>query len=80
MILADGLTETQAIKIESELMSVFCYRGYWWITNSEVAEALELQSDYLRGSKDYVASSLLGLLMKERKMKRADHRKRIAQV
>lgn len=40
------------------------------IRNSEAAWALGLQSDYLGGSKDYLSWSLLGLLMREGRMKR----------
>ena len=42
------------------------------VTNSDVSKALGLQSDYGGGSKDYLAWSLLGLLMREGKIKRND--------
>lgn len=50
------------------------------VTNSEVVRALGLQSDYLGGSKDYLAWSLLGILMREGKMTRAEKRRHKAQV
>jgi hypothetical protein len=40
------------------------------ILNSEIVKAYDLQSDYLGGSKDYLSWSLLGLLMRDRKIKR----------
>lgn len=40
------------------------------VRNSDVSKALGLQSDYKGGSKDYLAWTLLGLLMREGKMRR----------
>ena len=40
------------------------------ITNYEVAKCLGLQSDYGGGSKNYLSYSLLGILMREGKIKR----------
>lgn len=40
------------------------------VRNSDVSKALGLQSDYAGGSKDYLAWSLLGLLMREGRMNR----------
>lgn len=40
------------------------------VRNSDVSKALGLQSDYAGGSKDYLAWSLLGLLMREGRMRR----------
>ena len=40
------------------------------VRNSDVSKALGLQSDYAGGSKDYLAWSVLGLLMRDGKMKR----------
>lgn len=40
------------------------------VRNSDVSKALGLQSDYAGGSKDYLAWSILGLLMREGKMRR----------
>ena|SRR6185369_12384529 len=50
------------------------------VTNSEVTRALGLQSDYKGGSKDYLSWSLLGILMREGKMTRADKKRHGAQV
>ena len=46
------------------------------ITNSDASKALGLQSDYGGGSKDYLAWSLLGLLMKEGKIVRVKGQKK----
>jgi hypothetical protein len=40
------------------------------ITNADASKVLGLQSDYGGGSKDYLAYSILGLLMREGKMRR----------
>jgi hypothetical protein len=50
------------------------------VTNSDVAHSLGLQSDYLGGSKDYLSWSLLGLLMREGRLKRVDKKRHKAQV
>jgi hypothetical protein len=50
------------------------------VTNSDVVKALGLQSDYAGGSKDYLSWSLLGLLMREGKMKRVERKKHKALV
>ncbi len=50
------------------------------VTNSDVAHCLGLQSDYLSGSKDYLSWSLLGLLMRDGRMIRAEKKKHKAQV
>jgi hypothetical protein len=50
------------------------------VTNSEVTKTLGLQSDYLSGSKDYLAWSILGLLMREGKMVRVKEKRHKAQV
>lgn len=42
------------------------------VRNSDVSKALGLQSDYSGGSKDYLAWSVLGILMREGKMMRYD--------
>jgi len=42
------------------------------ITNSDASKALGLQSDYGGGSKDYLTWSILGLLMRDGKLKRDD--------
>jgi hypothetical protein len=50
------------------------------VTNSDVSHTLGLQSDYLGGSKDYLSWSLLGLLMREGRLKRVDKKRHKAQV
>lgn len=51
------------------------------IQNSQSARALGLQSDYLGGSKDYLSWSILGLLMREGRLKRVEgSRRHVAQV
>lgn len=40
------------------------------VRNADVSKALGLQSDYAGGSKDYLAWSILGLLMREGRMQR----------
>ena len=124
-VLADDLTEAQALKLEAELIAAFgtvaqggiltnsvMPRGVLskakkeivlpagavdkaqiglellksavlelaranpdGVTNSDVAKALGLQSDYMGGSKDYLSWSLLGLLMREGRMARGDSKK-----
>ncbi|TXG96967.1 MAG: GIY-YIG nuclease family protein [Rhodocyclaceae bacterium] len=127
-IVADNLTEQQALKIEAELISAFgirsqggmltnkvrpnpenikphvktnipdgCYEKAQMalellkssvmelakanpngITNSDAAKYLGLQSDYGGGSKDYLSYSVIGLLMKEGRIKRTSNRKHVA--
>jgi hypothetical protein len=48
------------------------------ITNSDAAKYLGLQSDYGGGSKDYLSYSVIGLLMKEGRIKRTSNRKHVA--
>ena len=50
------------------------------VTNSDVAHSLGLQSDYLGGSKDYLSWSVLGILMREGRLKRVDKKRHKAQV
>ncbi len=130
-VLADGLSEIQALKLEAELISAFgtedtggfltnsvlptgkqskprkdlivpfglrekaqlglqllkeatlelakANRG--GIQNSDAVKALNLQSDYKGGSKDYLTWSVIGILMREGRLKRLDgSRKHVAQV
>jgi hypothetical protein len=48
------------------------------ISNSDAAKYLGLQSDYGGSAKNYLSYSLLGLLMKEGRLMRAEHRRHIA--
>ena len=50
------------------------------VTNYEVAKCLGLQSDYGGGSKNYLSYSILGILMREGKVKRLQSKKHIAAV
>lgn len=127
-IVADNLTEHQALKIEAELIAAFgiraqgglltnrvkpnpeniakhiklnipdgCYEKAQMalellksavmelakansngISNSDAAKYLGLQSDYGGGSKDYLSYSIIGLLMKEGRLKRTAARKHLA--
>ncbi|GGC09382.1 hypothetical protein GCM10007205_18150 [Oxalicibacterium flavum] len=129
-VLADDLTEHQALKLESELISAFgteatggsltnsvvpagsskkirkglvvpsgvvekaqiglellkssilelAQANSDGILNSDASKVLGLQSDYLGGSKDYLAWSVLGILMREGKMVRVEPRKHKATV
>jgi hypothetical protein len=129
-MLADELTEAQALKLEAELISAFGIEDFGGlltnavvpsgiihrerpgivipsgvvekaqigvellkaavlelaqanvrgITNADASRTLGLQSDYAGGSKDYLAWSLLGLLMREGKMQRVENRRHIAMV
>ena len=124
-VLADDLTEAQALKLEAELISSFgteesggfltntvvpsglalgngksvtipegivekaqvglellkaavielAQANPEGITNSEASKVLGLQSDYAGGSKDYLAWSILGLLMREGKMVRVEKKR-----
>ncbi len=127
-VMADNLTEEQALKLEAELISAFgirkhgglltnrvrpnpntiskrikinvpegCYEKAQMglelvkaavmelakanpegIKNSDAAKYLGLQSDYGGGSKDYLSYSILGVLMKEGRIKRNDKKKHVA--
>jgi hypothetical protein len=50
------------------------------ITNSDAASLLGLRSDYNGGSKDYLSYSVIGILMREGKLKRADSKRHVATV
>ena len=50
------------------------------VTNYDVAKCLGLQSDYGGGSKNYLSYSILGILMRDGKVKRLDNRKHVAAV
>lgn len=41
------------------------------ITNAEIADALDIRSDYAGGQKDYLPWSILGLLLNEGKIQRS---------
>lgn len=50
------------------------------IQNSDAAKYLGLQSDYGGGSKDYLSYSILGILMKEGRIERADGKRHVAKT
>jgi len=50
------------------------------VTNYEVAKCLGLQSDYGGGSKNYLSYSVLGILMREGKIKRLENKKHVAAI
>jgi hypothetical protein len=50
------------------------------VTNSEIVRSLGLQSDYKGGSKDYLSWSILGILMREGKLKRVENKRHKAVV
>ncbi len=50
------------------------------VTNYDIAKCLGLQSDYGGGSKNYLSYSILGILMREGKVKRLANKKHIAAV
>jgi hypothetical protein len=50
------------------------------VTNYDLAKCLGLQSDYGGGSKNYLSYSVLGILMREGKVKRLQNKKHIAVV
>jgi uncharacterized protein len=50
------------------------------VTNYDIAKCLGLQSDYGGGSKNYLSYSLLGILMREGKVKRLQSKKHVAAV
>lgn len=41
------------------------------ITNAQLADALDIRSDYAGGQKDYLSWSILGLLLNEGKIQRS---------
>ncbi len=50
------------------------------VTNYDVAKCLGLQSDYGGGSKNYLSYSVLGILMREGKVKRLPNKNHVAAV
>lgn len=129
-VLADDLTEAQALKLEAELIAAFgtqstggmltnsvipsgnapiarsgvsvpagavekaqvaldllkdavlelAQSNPGGVTNSDVSKCLGLQSDYAGGSKDYLAWSILGLLMREGKVVRGERKRHLTMV
>jgi uncharacterized protein len=50
------------------------------VSNSDLVKCLGLNSDYGGGVKDYLSYSVLGILMREGKVKRVDGKRHIALV
>jgi hypothetical protein len=50
------------------------------IRNSDAADLLGLRSDYGGGSKDYLSFSILGMLLREGKLRRDSSKRHVAQV
>ena len=49
------------------------------LTNSEIADLLDLRSDYLGGQKDYLPWSVLGLLLNDKEIRRSGRRYLLAE-
>jgi hypothetical protein len=82
LIVPSGIVEKSQIALHmlKEAVLELAIANTEGVTNSDVSHALGLQSDYLGGSKDYLSWSLLGLLMREGRLKRVDKRRHKAQV
>ena len=83
LIIPSGVTEKAQLGLEmlKDAVLELAFANPKGIQNSDAVKALGLQSDYLGGSKDYLTWSLLGLLMREGRMRRVDgSRKHIATV
>jgi hypothetical protein len=72
-----GVVEKAQIGLELLKTAVleFAQANPTGVMNADVSKSLGLQSDYAGGSKDYLAWSILGLLMREGKVIRGDERK-----
>jgi uncharacterized protein len=82
VIVPDGVVEKSQIALEHLKSAVFetTRANKDGITNYEVAKSLGLQSDYGGGSKNYLSYSVLGILMREGKIKRLPNKKHVAAV
>jgi hypothetical protein len=82
LIVPSGIVEKSQIALHmlKEAVLELAISNSEGVTNSDVSHALGLQSDYLGGSKDYLSWSLLGLLMREGRLKRVDKKRHKAQV
>ena len=72
VVVPDGVVEKSQIALEHLKSAVFeiAQANKEGVTNYEVAKCLGLQSDYGGGSKNYLSYSLLGILMRDGKIKR----------
>lgn len=77
LIVPSGAVEKAQIGLELLKSSVFelALANSDGILNSDASKALGLQSDYLGGSKDYLTWSLLGMLMREGRLRRVERRR-----
>ncbi len=82
MIVPSGVVEKAQIALDHLKSAVFetTKANKDGVTNYEVAKSLGLQSDYGGGSKNYLSYSVLGILMREGKIKRLQNKKHVAAV
>ena len=82
VVVPDGVVEKSQIALEHLKNAVFeiAQANKEGVTNYEVAKCLGLQSDYGGGSKNYLSYSLLGILMRDGKIKRLQNKKHVAAV
>jgi len=82
LIVPSGAVEKAQIAVSLLKDSIFelALANEEGITNSDAVHALGLHSDYAGGSKDYLSWSILGLLMRDGKLKRVEKKKHKAQV
>jgi len=82
VIVPAGAVEKAQIALEHLKSAVFetTQANKDGVTNYEIAKCLGLQSDYGGGSKNYLSYSVLGILMREGKVKRQQDKKHIAAV
>jgi uncharacterized protein len=82
VVVPDGVVEKSQIALEHLKSAVFeiAQANKEGVTNYEVAKCLGLQSDYGGGSKNYLSYSLLGILMRDGKIKRLQNKKHVAAV
>jgi hypothetical protein len=81
-IVPGGAVEKAQIALEHLKAAVFetVLANKNGVTNYDVAKCLGLQSDYGGGSKNYLSYSVLGILMREGKVKRLANKMHIAAV
>lgn len=80
VIVPNGAVEKAQIALEHLKSAVFemTQANKEGLTNYEIAKCLGLQSDYGGGSKNYLSYSILGVLMREGKVKRLENKKHVA--
>jgi hypothetical protein len=82
VVVSSGAVEKVQIALEHLKTAVFeaTRANKEGLTNYEVANCLGLQSDYGGGSKNYLSYSVLGILMREGKVRRLQNKKHVAAV